>query len=141
MTRAPSSTAQRIARASASGEIVPSARTTLATSSRDGNATPAMPVPLLSAAAITPATKVPWPTVSLRGAESTKLSAAAMRFSNSGWVPSMPESMTATFTGSSAVGRSGQWSKARMAVRCHCFLASGSLTEKATRRDRRRRST
>ena len=64
--RAPS-TAQRIARASASGEIVPSARTTLATSSRDGNATPAMPVPLLSAAAITPATKVPWPTVSLRG--------------------------------------------------------------------------
>ena len=64
MTRAPLSTAQRIAAASASGEIVPSVRTTFAMSRSAGKATPAIPCALFIAAAISPATNVPCPFVS-----------------------------------------------------------------------------
>ena len=61
MTPAPLSTAQRIARASASGEIVPSLRTTLAMSRSAGDARPEIPCALFISAAIWPATNVPWP--------------------------------------------------------------------------------
>ena len=78
ITRAPWSTAQWIALASASGEIVPSLRTTLATSSSAGKAMPAIPCSLFSAAAISPATKVPCPFVSLCQELPTKLVPAAI---------------------------------------------------------------
>ena len=67
-----------MARASASGEIVPSARTILAIKSSAGKPMPAMPVPLFSAAAISPATKVPWPFVSLSHVLETKLRPSAI---------------------------------------------------------------
>ena len=59
ITRAPLSAAQRIAFASATGEIVPSERTTLATINWAGKAIPAIPCPLSSEAAMIPATNVP----------------------------------------------------------------------------------
>ena len=59
ITRAPWRTAQRIARASARGGIVPSSRTTFATTRRADGAMPAMPAELSAIAAISPATKVP----------------------------------------------------------------------------------
>ena len=66
ITRAPLSTAHRIAFASASTAIVPLGETTFATTSSAAGERPAMPVELSSSAAMTPATIVPWPRVSWR---------------------------------------------------------------------------
>ena len=82
-TRAPLSTAQRIARDSAWTEIVPPGATTLATRSSADGARPAMPVALSSSAAMIPATIVPCPRVSW-AVPPTKLLARAMRPSRSG---------------------------------------------------------
>jgi hypothetical protein len=107
ITCAPRCTAQRIAFASASMSIVPFALTTFATSSSTAGAMPAMPCSLFTVAAITPATNVPWPCVSCSAVVPTKLFQSAIRPWNSGWPPSMPESITATSTRGST-GRSGQ---------------------------------
>ena len=111
ITRAPLSAAQRIAFASSAGEIVPSDSTTFAISSCAGKAIPAIPSPLSVDAAMIPATKVPWPCRSVTSPP-TKLCASAMRPANSGWPASIPESITATRTGPSAGGSSGQKSNA-----------------------------
>ena len=134
-TRAPRSTAQRIACASASSEIERSGRTTFATSSSAGNAIPAIPWLLFSAAAISPATKVPCPTRSVVPLPPTKLRAPTILPANSGWVPSIPESMIPTRTGDSS-GGSGQRSKAWSSCRYHCRAASGSFGVNARRRRR-----
>ncbi len=73
ITRAPLSTAQRIAFASASIEIVRDGVTTFATSSSADGARPAMPMPFPTPAAMRPATKVPWPSVSTPAEPPTKL--------------------------------------------------------------------
>ena len=140
ITRAPRSTAQWMARASASGEIVPSARTILAIRSSTGKPTAAMPVPLFVAAAISPATKVPWPFVSVSHELETKLRPSAIWLWRSGWPESMPESSTATRTFAS-VGTCAQASKAWIRPRYHCRLISGSLGVNASRRVARMRST
>ena len=67
MTRAPWSTAQRIAATSAGSETSPSAATTFATIRRALNARPAMPIPFAGLAAISPATNVPCPCSSWYG--------------------------------------------------------------------------
>ncbi len=135
ITRAPLRTAQRIAFASASMSIVPSAATTLATRSSTAGAMPAMPSSLFTVAAITPETNVPWPWVSCSAEVPTKLFQSAIRPWNSGWPPSIPESITATST-RGRTGRSGQYSKALVAARCHCcFWASGSFGVNAGRRE------
>ena len=103
MTRAPLSTAQRIARASASTAIVPAGDTTFATRSSAAGARPAMPVWLSSSAAMIPATIVPCPRVSW-AVPPTKLRAIAMRRWRSGCMRSTPESITATRTGASGGG-------------------------------------
>ena len=135
ITRAPGATAHRIARASARGGIVPSARTTFATSSRAGGASPAMPAPL-SAAAISPATNVPCPCVSVDRA-ATKLCAATMRPSSSGMVAvdarvdhrdAHREQLLAASKTSNA------WSRARY----HCRATSGSFGGDAARGGSRR---
>ena len=56
----------------------PSSSTTFATSSSADGAIPAMPVALSTPAAIIPATKVPWPSVSTRAEPPTKLAASAI---------------------------------------------------------------
>ncbi len=61
MTRAPWSAAQRIAAASASIGMRPSAVTILATTRSTGRPSPAMPTALFAEAAIIPAMNVPWP--------------------------------------------------------------------------------
>ena len=102
ITCAPWSTAQRIAAASASGETVSSEPAIFPMISCAGKAMPTIPLPSI-AAAISPATKVPWPCSSVKGFPPMKLFAAAMRaFGNSGFVPSRPESTIATRTGLSA---------------------------------------
>ena len=53
-----------------------------------------MPSPLSSAAAISPATNVPWPSRVGERLPPTKLFASAIRPAKSGWPPSMPESTT-----------------------------------------------
>ena len=83
MTRAPWSAAQRIAFASATGEIVPSGRTTLAINSWAESAIPVMPSLLSPLAAMIPATNVPWPWRST-ASPPTKLRACATRPANSG---------------------------------------------------------
>ena len=118
MTRAPLSTAQRIAAASASGEIVPSERTIFATSSFAGKPTPAIPWPLFSAAAISPATNVPCPFVSFSHELATKLLPSSIRLRSSGWAESMPESRTATRT-PARFGTCGHASKALIRLRYH----------------------
>ena len=65
ITRAPRATAQRIAFTSASIGMVRSFVTTLATSSSAAGDIPAIPIPLSDSAAIRPATKVPWPCLSI----------------------------------------------------------------------------
>ena len=102
MTRAPFSTAQRIARASASIEIVRDFVTTFATSSSADGASPAMPIPLPTPAAMSPATNVPCPSVSVPAGPPTKLFAARILPASSACEASTPESITATGTGSSA---------------------------------------
>ena len=96
ITRAPLSTrpANRLGLRLEQTERLP--RTTFATSSWEPNAMPATPTPLFVWAAISPATSVPWPCVSVRALPPTKLRYAAIFTANSGWVPSMPESITAT---------------------------------------------
>ena len=136
MTRAPRSTAQRIARASASGEIVPSARTTFATSSCAGKPMPAIPVLLFELRGDQAGDERPVADriLARRSASRARTTARpSMRPSNSGWLPSMPESMTATFTDPSdgLTGQSGQASKAWMAPRYHCLLR-----ERIVRRER-----
>jgi hypothetical protein len=96
MTRAPLSTAQRIAFASASTGIARDFVTTFATSSSADGASPAIPMPLFTPAPMSPATKVPWPRVSVRAEPPTKLSASRIFPARSGWLASTPESMTAT---------------------------------------------
>ncbi len=130
ITRAPWSTAQWIAADSASSEIVPSASTTFAIRSCAGKAIPAMPTPLSIEAAISPATKVPWPCSSVSALPPTKLFASAIRPANSGWPPSIPESITATRTAGSS-GGSSQVSNARSWSRYHCSGASGSFVTNA----------
>ncbi len=71
---------------------------------------PAMPSELFIAAAISPATNVPCPCESAIDPP-TKVRARTMRLARSGCVASIPESITATFTGGST-GASGQKSKA-----------------------------
>ena len=66
MTRAPWSAAQRIASISPSVETLQSGCVTFAISSFALKASPAMPMPFVGFAAISPATKVPWPQVSVR---------------------------------------------------------------------------
>ena len=99
ITRAPLSTAQRIAATSPLSDTEPSDPTTLAIISRALNARPAMPSLLNGFAPISPATNVPCPCSSVYGDPPTKDFAATMRPVNSGCVPSMPESITATLTG------------------------------------------
>ena len=111
ITRAPFSTAQRIASASASSETCRFARTTFAISSCDGNAIPATPIELFVCAAISPATNVPWPCWSVRALPPTKLREPAIREARSGCVPSIPESITA-MRGPARAGSSGQKSNA-----------------------------
>ena len=72
---------------------------------------PTMPVES-SFAAISPATKVPCPSVSTYGLPPTKLLASAIWPAKSGSVLSMPESTIATFTGASVGGGVGQASNA-----------------------------
>ena len=101
ITRAPFSTAQRIARASASTGIVRDFVTTFATRSSAEGASPAMPIPLPTPAAISPATNVPWPRVSVAGPP-TKLFEPMILPASSGCAVSTPESITATGICSSA---------------------------------------
>ncbi len=96
MTRAPLSTAQRMAFASASTGIVRCLVTTFATSNCAEGARPAMPIPLSSLAPMSPATKVPWPKVSSSAEPPTKLWASRIFVASSGCDASTPESMTAT---------------------------------------------
>ena len=102
-TRAPLSTAQWIARASAWTEIVPLGATTFATTSSAPGARPAMPTSLSSWAAMIPATIVPCPRVSW-AVPPTKLLAIATCRARSGCPRSIPESITATRTGASGGG-------------------------------------
>ena len=130
MTRAPWSTDQRIAFASASIGIVRCGVTTFAMiSCAEGNS-PAIPTPSFTVAPISPATKVPCPCVSTVALPPTKLRAAMMCFASSGWPPSIPESMIAIFTGAS-VGGCAQVSYAWFAARYHWRGASGSDGAKA----------
>ncbi len=79
--------------------------------------------------------------MSVSGEPPTKLFAPAIRAAgNSGWPPSIPESITATLTVAS-FGKTGQKSQARSLLRYHCFGSSGSFVAKASRRDRSSRST
>ena len=98
MTRAPLSTAQRIAFASASTGIVRDFVTTFATSSCADGARPAMPTPLSDSAPMRPATNVPCPSVSDRGGPADEALRVEDPPRRSGCVPSTPESMTATRT-------------------------------------------
>ena len=102
ITRAPRSTAHRIARTSASIGIDREGVTTFATRSSAEGARPAMPIPLSTPAAISPETKVPWPSASTVGEPPTKLSASSHCPTSSGCLRSAPESMTATGTDSKA---------------------------------------
>ena len=126
MTRAPLATAQRIALASASTGIDRCGPTTFATSSSAAGASPAMPTPSFVCAAIRPATNVPWPWVSTVAGPATKLFEAAIRPRSSGWVPSIPESITATLTAASG-GSSIHASNDRFCVAYHCRGRSGSF--------------
>ena len=76
MTRAPFSTAHLIALASASIGIERERVTTFATRSCAEGARPAIPMPLSTPAAISPATNVPWPNESVRAEPPTKLFAS-----------------------------------------------------------------
>ena len=129
ITLAPLSAAQRIAAASAVSGIDPSGFTTFATSSCDEYAIPTIPVES-SFAAISPAMKVPCPSVSTNGLPPTKLFASTICPARSGMVLSAPESTIATFTGA-RTGGVGHASKAWSSVRYHCFGASGSAGVKA----------
>ena len=60
---------------------------------------PAIPMSLVGLAAISPAMKVPWPQLSFRQEPPTKEMPPAIRPRRSGWVASIPESITATRTG------------------------------------------
>ena len=101
ITRAPRRTDQRIACASAFGCTDQSGLTTFAISSFAEGASPAIPRLLSIVAAISPATKVPCPCVSLTEPP-TKLFVAAIRPASSGCERSMPVSITATRTGASS---------------------------------------
>jgi len=70
--------------------------------------------------AISPATIVPCPWLSMHALPPTKLFDFAIRPLKSGSAQSTPESMIATFTGSS-VGGSSQASNALSWSRYHCF--------------------
>ena len=85
-----------------------------------------MPTPSFVWAAISPATNVPCPCVSTVAGPGTKLLEAAIRPCSSGWVPSMPESITAILTAAKG-GSSGQASKARFCAAYHCRGRKGSL--------------
>src|SRR5262245_62012721 len=112
-TLAPWFTAQRIAAASALSGIVPSWATTFATMSCEEKAMPTTPAEF-RAPAISPATIVPWPSLSTHGLPPTKLFPLAICAGwKSGNEQSTPESMIATFTESSVGGATGQASKAR----------------------------
>ena len=100
--------------------IVPSAATTLATSSWDEKARPTTPA-WFRAPAISPATIVPCPSLSMQALPPTKLFSPAIWFSKSGSEQSTPESMTATFTGANGGGAPGQASNALSWPRYHCF--------------------
>ena len=78
-----------------------------------------MPMPSLVLAAIRPATNVPWPWVSTVADPLTKLFAATMRPRSSGWLPSTPESITATLTAASG-GGSVHASNDRFWAAYHC---------------------
>ena len=132
ITRAPRSTAQWIAFASASTEIVPLSATTFATSSSAPGASPAIPMLFSGSAPMIPATIVPCPRVSC-ALPPTKLLAAAIFGTRSGCERSMPESITATRTGASG----GSWSQASnacVASMYHWRTASGSVGANASRR-------
>ena len=120
MTRAPRCTAQRMASASARSGIVPSAATTLATMSWEEYARPTTPASF-SAPAISPATIVPCPWLSMHGLPPTKLFEAATWLAKSGSAQSTPESMSATLTGCRGGGAVGQASNAWSCSRYHCF--------------------
>ena len=140
ITRAPFLTAHWIAFTSASTSIRSSPLTTLATSSSADGAIPAIPIALSTPAAISPATKVPCPSLSTRAEPPTKLSASTILPANSGCVASIPESITATRTAASGgEGAASQKSKARVAFRCHCF--NGSFGTQAAGRRLPSRST
>ena len=57
-----------------------------------------------------------------------------MRPANSGWVPSMPESITATLDRRQAAAASASTSRRGPASRYHCCAASGSVLSNAARR-------
>ena len=102
ITRAPFSTAQRMASASASTEIERDFVTTLATRSSADGASPAIPIPFPTPAAIRPATNVPCPNVSVPADPPTKLFEPMIFPASSGCPASTPESITATGIRSSA---------------------------------------
>ena len=104
---------------------------------RPGSRCRRFPAPLFSAAAISPATNVPWPFVSFcqrarRRSSRRRRSGSA----SSGWSASMPESMTATRTAGRG-GSCGQASKAWMRFRYHWRTASGSFGVNERRRESR----
>ena len=136
ITRAPRSTAQRIACASASTGMERSPRTTLAMISSADGASPAMPIALSEPAPTMPATIVPWPWRSLT-VPSTNERAATIRPTNSGWPRSIPESTTATRTGASG-GSTLHASNTRVRWTYHWSGARGSSTCSETREGRTR---
>ena len=105
--------------ASALSGIVPSGATTLATSRWDDQARPTTPA-VSRVPAISPATIVPCPWLSMQGLPPTKLFDRAIWSCRSGSEQSTPESTIATFTGSSS-GGPGHASNALSRLRYHCF--------------------
>ena len=92
----------------------------MATSSWDEYARPTTPA-WFNAPAISPATIVPWPSLSMQGLPPTKVFCPTICPVKSGSEQSTPESMTATFTGAANVGGVAHASNAWSWSRYHCF--------------------
>src|SRR3954447_24056355 len=89
--------------------------------------TPAMPIPLLVAAATVPATAVPWPSTSAVSAlDCTKFQPGTSFADRSGWWLYTPESITATTTEAEPVVTVQACGPAIFG-RCHCETNEGSL--------------
>ncbi len=97
MTRAPRATAQAIPSATAASQMSPSSFMTLTGITTTPGATPDTPRPLPDAAAMIPATCVPWPSSSVGSRSPDPVSIPGTRRPfRSGWARSTPESRTAT---------------------------------------------
>ena len=100
ITSAPCSRAQSTASRMSEKATKPLSSAILIGISVESGAMPAMPSALLVSATIVPMTWVPWPTWSLTSSlfQTTLRGSTTATSSRSGWVRSMPESMTATTT-------------------------------------------